>query len=70
MKLADITAKNDKDLATLLVESRKQIAGLAIDMRTKQIPNVKQVSALKKTVARILTTQNHRALNSKEENHG
>lgn len=68
MKLKDITPKTDAELDALLLDSRKQLVQLAIDMRTKQVPNVKQTSALKKTVARTLTIRRQRAL--KEENNG
>jgi large subunit ribosomal protein L29 len=62
MKIADISQKNDTELAILLGETRTQVAELAIETRTKQVPNVKQAHALKKTVARILTVQRQRQL--------
>lgn len=66
MKAADIQQKSDKELQAFLIDSRNQLAQLRIDMRTKQMPNVKQVIKLKKTIARTLTITNQR----KEESHG
>ena len=68
MKHKDITQKSDKELQTLLSDKRKELGQLAIDMKTKQIPNTKQVRSIKKTIARTLTVQRERQL--KEENNG
>lgn len=68
MKIADITTKSTKELTDLVADTRKQLSQLAIDRRTKQIPNVKQTAALKKTLARALTVQRQQQL--KEENNG
>lgn len=62
MKFAEITQKSDAELATLLADSRKQLAQLAIDSRTKQVANVKQIHAVKRTVARTLTLQRQRQI--------
>jgi large subunit ribosomal protein L29 len=73
MKLKDITQKTDKELATMLIEARKNLADAKVDMRTKQVANVKQINALKKTVARVLTIQQQRRLqgqDTKEEANG
>ncbi len=68
MKIADIIQKTDAELATLLADNRKNLAQLAIDTRTKQVPNVKQAHALKKTIARTLTVQRLRQLNEEDTN--
>ena len=73
MKIAEMTPKTDGELVTLLVDSRKQLAQLAIDSRTKQNANIKQIHGIKKTVARVLTLQRQRQLaqpEPKEENNG
>lgn len=69
MKYQDIVKKTDKELTTLLSDARKQLSQELIDMRTKQVKNVKQVQAHKKTIARVLTLQQERTL-SKEETNG
>ncbi len=83
-KMNDLTQKTDVELAALLADSRKQVVQLAIDMRTKQVANVKQMHGLKRTIARVLTLQRERdlvklaqaqtqapeAAKEKEANHG
>ena len=69
MKHSEIIQKNDKELGILLADTRKQLSQLSIDMRTKQVPNIKQAHALKKTIARVLTVQRERQ-NKEEANNG
>jgi ribosomal protein L29 len=70
MKLADIKQKNDKELAALAAYPRKQLADVLVEMRTKQFSNVKQINAIKKTLARTLTVQRERELKQLEESNG
>jgi ribosomal protein L29 len=70
MKYHDLNQKTDKELADMLQQSRTKLSDLVIDMRTKQVSNVKQIAAAKKTVARILTLQNDRELTKLEESNG
>jgi len=67
MKIAEITPKTDAELVALLADSRKQLAQLAIDSRTKQAANLKEIHAAKKTVARVLTVQRQRQLQEQEQ---
>jgi ribosomal protein L29 len=69
MKIKEVVNKSDKELENLVADTRKQLAQLAIDMRTKQIPNVKQKLHLRTTLSRALTVQRQRQL-EKEENNG
>jgi ribosomal protein L29 len=68
MKHADIAQKTDQELAGLVTDTRKALGQLALEMRTKQIKQVKQTQALKRTIARALTVQREREL--KEESNG
>lgn len=68
MKPADIMQKTDQELATLLTDTQKQLGQLTLEMRTKQTKNVKQIWALKRTRARVLTAQRVREL--KEQTNG
>jgi large subunit ribosomal protein L29 len=68
MKFKDITQKTDKELVTMLTDTRKQLAEAKVDMKTKQVSNVKQIQALKKTVARVLTVQREREFTKEETN--
>lgn len=62
MKMKDITPKTDQELTTVLADTQKQLGQLSLEMRTKQIKNVKQIWALKRTQARVLTAQREREL--------
>ncbi len=68
MKIADIKQKTDKELATMLIDSRKKLADAKVELRTKQVSNVKEIAALRKTVARVLTVQRERELSKEEAN--
>lgn len=61
MKLAEIVAKSDKELAELIVSTRKQLTDDLIASRTKEVSNVKVISATKKQLARALTIERQRA---------
>ncbi len=69
MKFSEIAAKNDNELGTLITATREEISQLSIAMRTKQVPNIKQMHSLKKVVARALTEQRQRDDKKLEENH-
>ena len=68
MKLKDIVAKTDTELQTLVADSRKAIAALAIEMRTKEVKGVKQIAAHKRIVARTLTVLRQRELTAQGDN--
>ena len=68
MKIVDIKQKTDKELSTMLVDSRKKLADAKVELRTKQVSNVKEIAALRKTVARVLTVQRERELSKEEAN--
>lgn len=62
MKAKDMRQKSDKELITLLGETRTKLAGVHMDMRVKEMPNVKQIKAYKRDIARILTIQHEARL--------
>lgn len=68
MKVTEITQKTDKELMTLLIDSRKKLADAKVELRTKQVSNVKEILALRKTIARVLTVQRERELTKEEAN--
>jgi ribosomal protein L29 len=67
MKLAEIMNKNDQDLAKLVGELQQQIADAAVEVRTKEVKNVKQVTGLKKSLARALTITRERQIAQEEQ---
>jgi ribosomal protein L29 len=66
MKLKDITAKTDQELATLIISEREAYAKAVIESRTKEIKNVKILAAHKKTIARALTIAREREIIKEE----
>ena len=68
MKFAEISQKTDTELQSLLADRRKEVGQARIDLRTKQVSNVKQIIAHKKIIARVLTIQRQRALTKEEAN--
>ncbi len=70
MKLSEIVQKTDKELTELVTEQRAKLSALAIEMRTKQVTNVKQISATKLVIARALTMLRERELVKLEQNNG
>lgn len=70
MKLADITQKNEAELAELITAQRTKLSEAVLESRTKEIRNVKTQYAIKRTIARVLTVQRQRQigqLEAKEE---
>lgn len=70
MKYSEITSKSEKELATLLADSRKQLAEELVNIRTKQVANVKAIHKLKKTIARAETARRAKELKLTEESNG
>ncbi len=55
MKAKDMRAKSEKELTKNLDELRSQLTAVSVEYRTKEVKNVKQIAAIKKDIARILT---------------
>jgi ribosomal protein L29 len=67
MKLRDITAKTDVELNDLIKSEREALAKTIIDSRTKEMKNVKVITAHKKIIARALTIAHERELAKQEQ---
>ncbi|MBP9827185.1 50S ribosomal protein L29 [Candidatus Saccharibacteria bacterium] len=70
MKTRDIRTKSASELTKYMEEVRQQIASTHIDMRTKEVKQVRQIRNLKKDLARALTIQSERELAELEKNNG
>jgi ribosomal protein L29 len=62
VKLRDITAKNDHELADLIRTERDAYSKAVVDSRTKETKNVKQLHAHKRVIAQALTIARERAI--------
>jgi ribosomal protein L29 len=67
VKLSDITAKNDHELAELIRTERDAYAKAVVDSRTKEVKNVKQLHAHKLVIARALTIARERDIAKLEQ---
>lgn len=70
MKAKDIMQKSDKELTSLITDSRAKIVSAHIDLRTKEVKNVREIRAHKRILARALTAQNERRLAELEKKNG
>jgi ribosomal protein L29 len=66
MKLLEITKKTDQELAEFIKTERKALADAVIESRTKEVKNVKALTAHKKAIARALTIARERELSQEE----
>lgn len=66
MKTSVIVQKTDKELSTLLVQQQAKLAELRVDYRIKQVSNIKELNAVRKSVARIKTIMRERAITAQE----
>lgn len=62
MKAKDMRNKSNKELQKQLTDMQTQLNTLLIDYKTKEVKNVKQISALKKDIARVKTVLNEASL--------
>ncbi|MBA3679056.1 50S ribosomal protein L29 [Candidatus Saccharibacteria bacterium] len=57
MKASELRNKSDKELVKDLADQQAKLSAAAIEYRTKEVKNVKQIATIKKDIARILTIQ-------------
>jgi ribosomal protein L29 len=55
MKTKELRQKTDSELQIMLRENREKLRGLRFDLKSKKLKNVREVPALKKQIAQILT---------------
>lgn len=58
MKLKDLREKTKSELQQLLVDSRAELLSVRLKVSGRQETKVRQIRALKRTVAKILTVLN------------
>jgi len=67
MKLTDIAKQTEVELVATLKAERSALAKTVIESRTKEVKNVKAITAHKKTIARTLTIMREREIAKQEE---
>lgn len=65
MELKELKSKNEKELRQFLSEARDKLRSLRFKDANKQLKNVREIRALKKMIARILTLINVNKLATK-----
>jgi ribosomal protein L29 len=55
MKAKELTHKSTKELQKDLADLRANYAKTLIDMRSREVKNVKTIAGIKKDIARVLT---------------
>lgn len=67
MKLADITKKNEQELGALITDLRRELAQAHVNLRTKEVKNVKTIAGIRKSLARALTIAREREIAREEQ---
>ncbi len=65
MELKELKGKTESELHRLLSESRDKIRDMRFKAASKQLKNIREIRAVKKTIAQILTLLNKKE--AKEE---
>lgn len=60
MQAKEIRNRDQKELQELLLNSRKRLSDMKFDVSAKKLKNIKELSLLKKEIARILTVINEK----------
>ncbi len=55
MKISEIRQKSKKELESMLLEKREHLRNLRFDLASGKVKNVREIRALKKDIARVLT---------------
>ena len=55
MKAKEMRNKSSKELQKDLMDTRSKLASAQVDSRTKEVKNVRQIRAMKRDIARIMT---------------
>ena len=58
MKIKEIKQKSEKDLQRDLIEIREKLRALKFDLSAGKVKNVREIRAIKKDIAKILTVLN------------
>lgn len=70
MKAKELIQKSDKELAELILDLRNKIVQAHIDLKSKEVKNVRQVRIHKRDLARALTVYNERQIKELEKENG
>ncbi|MGB9640545.1 MAG: 50S ribosomal protein L29 [Anaerolineales bacterium] len=66
MKLQEIRALSDQELATKINETREELMNFRFQMATGNLPDFTRMKQTRRLIARLLTVQRERQLQVKE----
>ena len=58
MRVKELSKKSKNDLSRMLVENREKLRELKFNLASGKVKNVREIHAVKKDIARILTVLN------------
>ncbi|MBI5529933.1 MAG: 50S ribosomal protein L29 [Candidatus Doudnabacteria bacterium] len=64
MKFKELTTKSEGEIKSLLLELRAKAHDLAVKIRLNQLKNPRELGAVKKDIARIMTYLNQKKVES------
>lgn len=67
MKITEVRKQTDEQLQTLLASQQQELSQMNLEMHTKELKQVRKLRVLKKTIARILSVIQERALAIEQE---
>jgi ribosomal protein L29 len=68
MKAREVNAKSMEELTNLLASNRAQLQELLIKLRTEEVKNVRELRAVKKTIARAETKLSEQRVEAEAKN--
>ncbi len=70
MKIRDLRAKTDAELAQLVKDNQARVAAAHVELKTKEVKHVREIRNLKTDIARALTILSERELAELEKHNG
>lgn len=65
MKVKEMRQKSQKELQKDLTDARGKLMTAQVDYRTKEVKNVREIRALRRDIARLLTVTREQELTAK-----
>lgn len=59
MKIKELRQKSENDLRELLIQTRHKLGQIRFEMPLQKLKNFKEISELRRTIARIMTILNN-----------
>lgn len=67
MKAKEIATKSAKELTQFIADQRRALQDAHVELRTKEVTNVKAIAKIKRNIARALTVQRQNEINANQK---